>query len=73
MTLHALKLGKNVLVDGSLRDAVWYSQYIRTLKSLYPETKVAIIQVAAAESLVFERARKRQEETGNNRLSSSAC
>ena len=29
MTISALEQGKNVLVDGSLRDASWYLSYIR--------------------------------------------
>ena len=31
LTLHGLKSGKNVLVDGSLRDADWYVLYTNTI------------------------------------------
>ena len=34
LTLDALNEGKNVLVDGSLRDANWYLNYIKKLKKL---------------------------------------
>lgn len=66
LTLYALKQGKNVLVDGSLRDAAWYSQYIRTLRQLYPDVKVAILHITASEATVMERAQKRALETGRH-------
>jgi predicted ABC-type ATPase len=66
LTLYALKQGKNVLVDGSLRDAAWYLQYIQTLRQLYPDVKVAILHISASEATVVERAQKRAIETGRH-------
>jgi len=35
ITLAALEEGKNVLVDGSLRDAAWYQVYFQRLREMY--------------------------------------
>lgn len=64
LTADALAKGKNVLVDGSLRDADWYKEYFLSLQSKYPKLRLAIIHVTASESTVFERVAKRSKETG---------
>ncbi len=56
LTLAALQAGKNVLVDGSLRDAVWYSIYIEKLRETYPLLKIDILHVVAPKEAVFARA-----------------
>jgi Zeta toxin len=66
LTMVALEQGKNVLVDGSLRDAEWYSGYIRELREAFPKLKVAIINVTAREETVLARARQREEITGRH-------
>jgi hypothetical protein len=40
MTLSSLEQGKNVVVDGSLRDSAWYEQFISKLKEKYPKMKI---------------------------------
>ena len=35
LTLQALELGKNVVVDGSLRDAEWHATYFKKLRESY--------------------------------------
>eukprot|EP01034_Spumella_vulgaris_P024115 gene24115-30423_t len=64
LTYVALKKGKNVLVDGSLRDARWYLKYFRDLRSKFPILKVAIINITAKIDTVLSRARKRALVTG---------
>jgi hypothetical protein len=55
---------KNVLVDGSLRDAHWYLEYFRILRRDFPILRIGIIQVSANMETVLRRARKRAEVTG---------
>eukprot|EP01035_Chromulina_nebulosa_P018489 gene18489-24202_t len=64
LILDALDQGKNVLVDGSLRDYVWYRQYILKLRSLYPNVKICILHVTASEDTVIRRAVQRAGKTG---------
>lgn len=56
LTLAALQAGKNVLVDGSLRDHEWYSEYFDKLRENYPTLKIMILHVDAPRDAVFERA-----------------
>ena len=56
MTLAALQAGKNVLVDGSLRDSEWYSWYFGRLREDFPSVRQAIIHVTAPREAVFSRA-----------------
>lgn len=64
LVLHALSEGKNVLIDGSLRDVDWYRKYISNIREMFPKLKVAIIHVFAKESTVLARARHRAEISG---------
>ena len=59
LTQIALKNGRNVLVDGSLKDAEWYHDYFHLLKKDYEEfgLKIGILHVTAPREAVFERAR----------------
>lgn len=56
LTLAALQSGKNVLVDGSLRDSKWYRQYFASLRKEYMHFKLAILHIIAPRSTVFQRA-----------------
>ena len=56
LTLAALQAGKNVLVDGSLRDAEWYKIYFQRLRQDFPSVRQAIIHVTAPRDAVFQRA-----------------
>ena len=64
MTLKALEERKNVIVDGSLRNYVWYAQYMTGLKEKYPTTKLAIIHVTTSPVTAQARAEHREAETG---------
>jgi len=66
LTMDALREGKNVLVDGSLRNAAWYLQYIKSLRLQFPKLKIAIMHVTASRETVFARAAKRAEVTGRH-------
>jgi len=56
LTLAALQSGKNVLVDGSLRDWEWYKQYFTRLRKEYMHFKLAILHIVAPRSTIFQRA-----------------
>jgi len=64
LTLAALQAGKNVLVDGSLRDSGWYTLYFARLRREYPNNKIAILHVVAPRDAVFQRAADRARKTG---------
>jgi predicted kinase len=56
LTLAGLQAGKNVLVDGSLRDHEWYKVYFARLRKDFPLVRQAIIHVTAPREAVFQRA-----------------
>jgi predicted kinase len=64
LTLAALQAGKNVLLDGSLRDADWYQLYFARLKDEFPSVRQAILHVTAPREAVFQRAAERAITTG---------
>ena len=64
LTLAALQAGKNVLQDGSLRDADWYKTYIARLREEFPAVRQAILHVTAPREAVFQRAKARAQATG---------
>lgn len=64
LTMDGLKLGKNVLIDGSLRDAEWYRFYITSLRQQFPTLKIAILYVTASVETILKRAHKRALKTG---------
>ena len=64
LILKSLLDGKNVIVDGSLRDSEWYSQYMLRLRNTFPFLKLAIIHVTTTLKTALSRASKRGHETG---------
>lgn len=42
----ALLQGRNILVDGSMRDGEWYSLHVGDLRERFPRLRVAIIHVS---------------------------
>jgi hypothetical protein len=56
LTLAGLQAGKNVLVDGSLRDSDWYKLYFKRLHNEFSNLKLSIIHVTAPREAVFQRA-----------------
>ncbi|MEO1777145.1 MAG: zeta toxin family protein, partial [Pseudomonadota bacterium] len=64
LTLDGLAQGKNVLVDGSLRDAAWHAGLFRRIRRDHPATRIAVIYCRARPDTVLARAERRAEETG---------
>lgn len=64
LTLVGLQAGKNVLVDGSLRDHQWYQKYFAFIRKEYPIYEIAIIHVVAPREAVLQRAAERAKKTG---------
>jgi predicted kinase len=60
LTLAGLQAGKNVLVDGSLRDVEWYKGFFERLRKRFPKLRLAIIHVTAPRDAIFQRAAVRQ-------------
>lgn len=60
----ALRRGRNVLVDGTLKDAEWYRQRFAFLRRHYPQYRIAVVLVSASRAKVFERAARRALVTG---------
>jgi len=63
-TKAALRCGKSVLVDGSLRDSAWYAKHFADLRNEFPLLRIAIIHVSAPTSVIFQRALARGLATG---------
>jgi len=66
LSLAALQRGRNVLQDGSLRDARWYEHYFSTLRQLFPGIRLGIIYVTAPVDVIRERVTERAKETGRS-------
>jgi len=64
LTLASLQEGKNVLVDGSLRDATWYKLYFQKLREKFQNLRIAILHVTAPPKAILERAENRSKSTG---------
>lgn len=56
LTLAALQAGKNVLVDGSLRDYEWYLTYFERLRQEYPSLKIMLLHIVAPKEAIYQRA-----------------
>mmetsp|Transcript_16658 Transcript_16658/g.22100 ORF Transcript_16658/g.22100 Transcript_16658/m.22100 type:complete len:610 (-) Transcript_16658:158-1987(-) len=64
LTLAGLQAGKNVMVDGSLRDSDWYQIYFAQLRREYDGIRIAILHIDAPRDAVIQRAKERGEATG---------
>ena len=60
----ALRAGKHVWVDGSLRDGGWYARVMRAIKARHPRYRIAVLHVQAEEAVILERVRRRGAVTG---------
>lgn len=60
----ALRLGKNVWVDGSLRDKAWYALVFADLRVRFPDYRLAILYVDADRDVVRRRSLERGAATG---------
>jgi len=66
LSYKALRQRMNIIIDGSLRDAEWYKQYILKLRREFPGIRVMILHVVADIGKVVERAKERAERTGRS-------
>ena len=64
LTEAALKDGRNVLVDGSLRDHEWYALHFDELRRMHPNLRIAILHVTAPRSAIYENVEARSKVTG---------
>ena len=64
---HSLRQGRNILVDGSLRDSRWYARLFRRIKKQFPEFRLAILHVAAPADVVLRRVAERAAASPNGR------
>jgi len=64
LTQVSLQQGRNVLVDGSLRDATWYVSYFSTLRDAYSQLQIGILHIVAPRDVVLQRAHERSKTTG---------
>jgi hypothetical protein len=64
LTLASFAQGKNVIVDGSLRDAEWNASLFQRIRAEHPNYRIAIIHVVAEPEEVLRRAEARAEKTG---------
>ena len=62
----ALGLGKNVLVDSSLRDGAWYEGVFKHLRMARPNYRIAILMVTASRETIYERVARRAAVTGRD-------
>ena len=64
ISMAGLQAGKNVLVDGTLRDAEWYQLHLKQLRNDFPALRLSILYVTAPRDEVFERVQQRALVTG---------
>jgi hypothetical protein len=62
----ALREGKHIWVDGSLRDCEWYRGVFRQIRHDHPEYQIAILYVTADEAQVTARVLRRADATGRH-------
>lgn len=55
--------GRNILIDGSLRDRLWYRQELTRLHKEHPNYRIAILHVMASDSTVLKRVARRSAVT----------
>jgi len=62
----ALSMRQHTLIEGSLRDHVWFRGVFNDIKTRFPEYTITIVHVYAPAHIVRERILKRASETGRN-------
>jgi len=60
----AMQAGKNICVDGSLRDHKWYAEVFSSIRKTHANYRIAIIHVKASWGNITARAASRAAETG---------
>ena len=60
----ALRQGRNVWVDGSLRDTEWYIRSVTDIRKRFPNFRIAVLYVTAPRETILSRVQSRAKETG---------
>lgn len=60
----ALRNRWNVVFDGSLRDAKWYTTYFQQIREQFPGIRIMILHVVAEKEQVLNWAERRAQKTG---------
>ena len=55
LSTFALQSGKNVVLDGSLKDTSWYDRFFKDLRKDYSNLKIALIHITAPYETILER------------------
>ena len=63
-------LKKPVIIDGSLRNFQWYSNYFPTLRQLFSSLHIGIIYITSSLNTILQRAKEREDKIGNSLFSS---
>jgi hypothetical protein len=61
---YAVTNSMSILVDGSLRDVVYYESLFRRIRTEYPSYRIAIIHITASRDVIYNRAATRANITG---------
>ena len=61
---YALQNQRDVLVDGSLRDVDFYTDFFQRIRTEYPSYRLALIHVTADPAVIYRRAADRAIKTG---------
>jgi len=64
ITREAMVRQKNIVVDGSLRDADWYAHVFRRVRTDFAAYRIAVLLVSAPREVVVQRATRRGAITG---------
>lgn len=60
----ALRESRNIWVDGSLRDTVWYTSIIKNIRKMFPNYRIAVLYVTAPRQTIIQRTQSRGDQTG---------
>ena len=59
----ALQMHRNVLVEGALRDAEWYTRVFEQIRSRHPDYRILIVYVHADQATIASRCLQRSKRT----------
>lgn len=62
----AMENKMNVWVDGSLRDADWYTRQFTDVRKKFPEYRIAILSITASTDTIKKRLDLREKTTGRH-------
>jgi adenylylsulfate kinase-like enzyme len=60
----ALARGRNMVVEGTLKDEAWHRDWFERIRLLYPAYRIVILYVEAPRETILQRAERRAKRTG---------